>query len=183
MKAGESTGYTPIAAREAFLAVHGGSVTFSRIADKVGYYGERTAKGVITVYGDAAGNIEGNHMWAKHEMFHDFNANAILAGKTLGQPYLDLEANPIFVDGVQISAGNGVPRTAAGYRPGEGGSSRTPYRNSFAGRDGVAGEDFADMGANWVSNSFMDDTAGRARYNWMENRMSGWIALAVAHNR
>jgi hypothetical protein len=55
------------------------------------------------------------------------------------------------------------------------------YRNSWD--DLNAGEDYADMGANWVMNSFAYDAAGAARYGWTEGGMAGWIALAVAHNQ
>ena len=173
-----------ISVRQAFLAVHGGSVEFKRVTTScsIGCYGERTGKGEITVYSNANGHIEGNVMWAMHEIFHDFNANAIPEGEDEGRPYVDLGLKPVIVKGEIISPFEGSSRTLAGYRLGEGGvGDRTPYVNSW--QDDKVREDFADMGANWAANSFAANSSGIARYNWMETRMLGYIDLAIAHNQ
>jgi hypothetical protein len=169
--------------REVYRAVFGGAVEVRRVNDScAGHFNQPTWTCFaswddgINVYTNADGYIEGYVMWAMHELFHGFNANAG------GQPYLDLEANPIIVDGTTISPDNGHPRTHDGYQWGEGGEGdETPFVNSW---DNLSvGEDFADMGANWAANSFTAGDFGTARYNWMDRRMQGWIALAVAHNR
>ena len=176
--------------REVFRAVYGGAVEIRRIGkscaeafDNSTYtcYASASAHH-INIYTNADGHIEGYTMWVMHELFHSFNGNAIPAGETAGQPYLDLTANPIKVGDETISPANGLPRTHDGYRWGEGGAGdETPYVNSWDNY-GV-GEDFADMGANWAAKSFASDDYGAARYNWMDGRMQGWIALAVAHNQ
>lgn len=120
-------------------------------------------------------------MFVLHELTHSFNANTIPFGKELGQGYLDLEDNPIIINGTQITLGNGLLRTAHRYRPLIALSERTPYRQSW--QDESVGEDFADMSANWVNNSFAPDVYSQGRYNWMNTRMPRLITLAVAYNQ
>lgn len=169
--------------REVYRAVFGGAVEVRRVNDScAGHFSQPTWKCFaswddgINVYTNADGYIEGYVMWAMHELFHGFNANAG------GQPYVGLTANPIKVDGVTISPASGNVRTLDGYLPGESGETdRTPYVNSWD--DYSVGEDFADMGANWAAKSFASGEYGDARYNWMDRRMKGWISLAVANNQ
>jgi RHS repeat-associated protein len=173
-----------VSARMLFLSIYGGTVSF----EKTGMncedalddtcYGSASSS-TIFVYTNAEGHIVGNFMWVLHELGHAFNANAIPDGATLGQPYLDLENNPIIVNGVTITPSAGRPRTSDGYIVGPNGK-RTPYRNSWD--DEKAGEDFADMFANWVRSSFANDAYGRARYDWINDNMTRWIDLAVNHN-
>lgn len=172
--------------RKLFLAVFGGPITISRQSQSCEQalnrrcYASASAH-EIKVYTNAKGHIDGNLIWVLHEMFHSFNANAIPSTGGIGIPYRQLEQSPVLFNGAPISPFAGRARTSDGYRPGENGSDRTPYRQSWD--DLTAGEDFADMGANWVANSFAAGDAGSARYNWMDSRMRLWIALAVNHNQ
>ena len=169
--------------REVILAVFNGAISVTRSSQSCAEafsnpsftcYGSATATN-ITVYTNANGHIEGNEMWALHEMFHSFNGNSA------GQPYTDLRTDPIIVSGITISPSGGLPRTLDGYLPGKRGTgSRTPYVNSW--NDHGIGEDFADMGANWAAGSFADDGYGAARSRWMDTRMQNWISLAVNQN-
>jgi hypothetical protein len=40
-------------------------------------------------------------------------------------------------------------------------------------------EDFGDMGMNWVRNSFASNDSGIAAYDWMDDRMGGWIYMSL----
>ena len=172
--------------RQLFLAVFGGPLMISRQSQSCEQARNDTCYGsgeahAIKVYTNAEGHILGNVMWILHELFHCFNANTIPRGSSTGFAYRQLERRPVLLNGDPISPFSGRARTPDGYLPGENGSDRTPYRQSW--NDYSAAEDFADMGANWVMGSFATGEAGNARYNWIDSGMRFWIALAVNHNQ
>jgi len=88
--------------REVILAVFNGAISVTRSGQSCAEafskpsftcYGSATATN-IAVYTNANGHIEGNEMWALHEMFHSFNGNSAW------QPYTDLRTDPIIVSGI-----------------------------------------------------------------------------------
>lgn len=118
-----------------------------------------------------------------HEFGHVFNArianndHALTPYNLLGQTTIvdDLGRHVTGLD-------NGVfTRTDRGYRPSDDPQGwGSPYQqHSLAMGDGNnTHEDFADMFLNWTYNSFADDSAGRARYNWMASNMALWVSQA-----
>jgi hypothetical protein len=147
-------------------------VTITRIEQSRGYgaqtFGHRNT---IEFYNEAftVRNLGFHVQHPLHEFGHLF---AWHAGRQ--QPYRDLQNTQIIVDDVQIAGGN--MRTAHGYQPGYRRGTSLPWQQ-HAGA--CCGEDFADMFLNWGLNSFANNPAGAARYDWMNANMPRWIALAV----
>ena len=86
------------------------------------------------------------------------------------------DKNGKYVEGKPIGGGAWA-RMPDGY----GGTGR-PYMQHPITMDALGktqGEDFADMFMNWVQNSFADNAAGRARYDWMDARMGAWVFSSV----
>jgi hypothetical protein len=76
-----------------------------------------------------------------------------------------------------VFAGKGVPRSDKGFvvTYSDGVKRTKPWQQNTKDEDG---EEFADMFLNWVFDSFANDPAGAARYNWMDENMADWIYYA-----
>ena len=120
-------------------------------------------------YGVACYNATGklNPRVLAHEFGHVFNAEMVNNGQ--GDPYHDLKTSTI--EGVyeQDAAWH---RNFNGYR-----SAFQPdvYHGMEFDDWDSNGEDLADMYMNWVFNTFSTDSAGIARYNWMDDHMKVWL--------
>ena len=196
----EASGGRFSSAREAFLAVYGGIVTFEKRNVTAGNLGLTDAKNHIwvNVQKDGYGITHSSNrsMWAAHELGHAFNyalAPNPTDGRDYGQGVIDLATSDIFADvngdGIadRIAGGSTVDtyeieseytRTAHGYNSGKG-PNGSYQQNTWPN----AKEDFADMFSNYTFDSFSADSAGTARYDWMDSHMSAWISLAVANNQ
>jgi hypothetical protein len=183
--------FVPITAEGAFRAVYG-RMEFAYSTTQEEYNGKAIGARAnnahkITFYAAGANASAASFVYnVAHELGHAFNGNALSPDPTrdnpnrrTGQPYRDLLNGGISVNGRQIAGGTPYTRTALGYQLGPG-NSQYPYRQNTAA---TPGEDFGDMFANWTFNSFTNDIYGAHRYNWMNNHMPGWMALAVAPNQ
>ena len=160
---------------QAWQAVYG-SVTVTWVEQRRGYGAQTFGyRNTIEFYNDAfTVRTLGFHVQHPlHEFGHLFAWHA-----DRQQPYRDLQNTQIIVGGEQIAGGN--IRTAHGYQPGYRRGMSLPWQQ-HAGA--CCGEDFADMFLNWALNSFANNPAGAARYDWMNANMPRWIALAVSDGR
>ena len=124
-------------------------------------------------------------MWAAHELGHAFNyalsPNQTEPDYSHGQGLIDLAQEGVWVNGVLISGATSSTSWLGNYKRDFRGyeSDTYPYvQNPLE----TASEDFADMFSNYAYNSFAVGDYGIARYNFMDNHMSNWIALAVSNN-
>jgi hypothetical protein len=175
--------------RAAFLAVYGGTVTFNKTgtSSAEGAMGEAKSENLINVYihdVSITSSIAGS-MWAAHELGHAFNyalsPNETEPKYSHGQGLIDLAQKGIRVNDILISGASSSTSWLGDYvRDFRGYESGTyPY---IQNPEHSASEDFADMFSNYVYNSFATNDYGIARYDFMSNHMSGWIALAVSNN-
>lgn len=175
---------------EAFLAVYGGTVTFHKTGIEASTLGEAVGKRKILVnIQEDGGTITGEGsgtLWAAHELGHLFNnnlsPNRTQPKYTHGQGLIDLAQEGVWVGTNKISGAVSSSSWLGDYKRGDfrGYQSNTfPY---IQNDDLSASEDFADMFSNYVHNSFAVNDYGRARYDFMDSHMRGWIALAVSNN-
>jgi RHS repeat-associated protein len=125
-----------------------------------------------------------------HEFGHIFD-NRIGNGASLDL-YNDTELTSIIGGGIDPITGN-WRRVVEGY---QGSGEAKPFVQHYVSDpSGTAyNEDFADMFMNWVETGqllynhqdnttyrlgFSSDIAGNARYNWINQRMVGWIQEAI----
>jgi hypothetical protein len=190
--AGALANHTGMASIDSFKAVFG-ELTFARSTANPGYWGQYGG-GTITFYAEAK-------QWTTlvaHELGHAFNARVANNGGTT--PYTTLAQNGIWTaDGEQF-AGNmaGYAAPGTGVTCGNGGTQQcidgqgnpipaNPYfrERPLAGlsfRHGfgsTAGEDFADIFANWATGGFTADRYGIARSSFMTTNIANWVALAM----
>ncbi len=157
-----------------------GTTTFYQSNESRSYWAE-VAGSTVTIYANAPTNTDPNIHYtfynACHELGHVFDnrtgrtARGQLASE--GISYTDATGRSVpIAGGVQ-----NYLRVNAGYA-----SPGLPWQqNNVTEWGGIsAGEDFADMFLGWSYNHFAPDAAGAARYQWMSDHMSVWIALAVA---
>jgi hypothetical protein len=89
-----------------------------------------------------------------------------------------LDANGKYVEGIPIGGG-----AWKRYEDGYAGTGRPHMQHPLDMGGGCPGssacEDFADMFMNWAQNSFADNAAGQARYDWMDARMGSWVYSSI----
>jgi RHS repeat-associated protein len=140
----------------------------------------RTIGHELTIYSDAKVSSTAYNRFLTHEIGHIFD-NRI--GPGYGSDEL-VKATFSYADGTFASGVNPATgiwlRTNAGYSCNDYPCQQHPV-NTDGGQDPL--EDFADMFLNWVYNSFDYSTdangngAGQARYNWVTDHMSEWLAI------
>jgi RHS repeat-associated protein len=176
--------------RDAYLSVYGGSVTFYKTGtgSSAGAMGEAKSKNLIHVYhhSTAITSASAGTFWVAHELGHAFNY-ALVPNQTEpnynhGQGVIDLAQKGVRVNGALISGATSSTSWLGNYTRGdfEGYQNSSPPHIQNPAYS--ASEDFADMFSNYVHNSFAVGNAGQARYDFMANHMSSWIALAVSNN-
>jgi hypothetical protein len=157
-------------------------------SSSAGAMGEAKSKNLIHVYhhSTAITSASAGTFWVAHELGHAFNY-ALVPNQTEpnynhGQGVIDLAQKGVRANGALISGATSSTSWLGNYTRGnfEGYQSSSPphIQNPRA----TASEDFADMFSNYVHNSFAVGNAGQARYDFMANHMSSWIALAVSNN-
>jgi hypothetical protein len=177
-------------AREAFLSIFGGSVTFYKTGVTASNLGEATGKRKILVNNQAnGGRITGpSHgtFWVAHELGHAFNyalsPNRTEPRFTLGQGLIDLAQKGVRVDGALISGAISSTSWLGDYTRGDFRGYQSSSFPHIQNPLSTASEDFADMFSNYVHNSFYPNNYGQERYDFMASHMRSWIALAVSNN-
>ncbi|MCI0528597.1 MAG: RHS repeat-associated core domain-containing protein, partial [Nitrospira sp.] len=169
-----------------FLKIYGDTVTFKKTGEERWNLGYAEDQNLILVneQEDGATVTSLGGTWVAHELGHAFD-KALHPNTTdhrdYGQGTIDLATSDIEytnargVD-VQIAGGCNTGnyltscyiRNDAGYVE-QHNTSPSPM------------EDFADMFSGYIY-GFTPDSAGQARYDWMDSHMSAWISLAVTNN-
>src|SRR5690606_5254258 len=194
--------HTNLSTQDSFQAVFG-KLTFERSTSNPGN-GDVWAQygtGTITFY---AGATQWTTLVA-HELGHAFNARIANNGGVT--PYSTLAQNGIFTNNGEQIAGNmaGYTVPGTGFTCGNRGNQQCfgenmngvrvaiPANHYWRTKSGLGfdhgygstpNEDFADIFANWATNSFTNDGYGygEARSNFMTTNMSEWVNSAMGGN-
>ena len=174
-----------------FSSVYGETVKFRKTGIDAKNLGEATRENgqhvilVNNVKGVTAASDKAGSMWTAHELGHAFN-NALSPNQTEpdykhGQGLIDLAQEGVSVNGELISGAVDPNSWLGDYKVDFRGyqSKSTPYVQN---QELTASEDFANMFSNYVHNSFAVDDFGQKRYDFMDNHMNNWLALAVSNN-
>jgi len=176
----------------AFLALHGGPITFRRMSEKVeGYWAKTWSSREVRVYANAsADDVTLNQRFIVHELGHAFE-NALLGtlGARMGRENLPAALWDRSLPGEHYGGFAGGfldwqwSRGEGGYN--DGGTPDNP-EDDIDGR----GEIFADMFIGWVFHQWESSsvpgvwtTTGNLRAAYMEDNMQRWIADAIAVRR
>ncbi|GIK58710.1 MAG: hypothetical protein BroJett015_43730 [Chloroflexota bacterium] len=168
-KIGLIDAYRPVTARQAFLSVYGGPVTFIRKSSECAEdcFGRTISAQEIWVYSNATSVSD---RFIVHELGHAFE-NALEAIVGYKPPRTLLAA-------VQANDSNFPNRFVTGQDPPYGFAGNFPGWQQSQQAD--AYEEYADMYIGWTYNTWAANDAGRARASFMSNNMPLWVDLAIS---
>ncbi len=127
---------------------------------------------------------------ARQSLFDTEHQSAfrLFNGFTEGNPNLviDVYASTVVFHNYADDAAEGIPIGGGAWErrnDGYAGTGRPDMQHPLTMPGSCPGpsacEDFADMFMNWAQNSFADNDAGRARYDWMDARMGSWVYSSI----
>jgi RHS repeat-associated protein len=167
-KTGDISSFDPVTARQAFLAVHGGSVTFRRVSQEDNAAAYTHFKNEIWVFSSTSKTYIPRYPGlVLHELGHAFNnATNKQAQNVPGDLLRDYDTNGVIDHGTEENFYYGYAGDWEVWQYG--------FQSSLPGS-----EEFADMFLGWVTGSWNSGGLGPQRSNFMNSVMSTYLSSFV----